>query len=82
MLITNGDIFPHSVYLCMVLLNAVTQYVLFLSLILQQGDKSLHVDIYDRLPVPFGLVRYGVAPDHPDVKVTIIYFFSFRNTSF
>lgn len=27
------------------------------------------VDMYERLPVPFGLVRYGVAPDHPEVKV-------------
>ena len=27
------------------------------------------VDIYEALPVPFGLVRYGVAPDHPEVKV-------------
>lgn len=27
------------------------------------------VDIYERLPVPFGLVRFGVAPDHPEVKV-------------
>jgi len=26
------------------------------------------IDIYERLPVPFGLVRFGVAPDHPDVK--------------
>ena len=26
------------------------------------------VDIYEALPVPFGLVRYGVAPDHPEVK--------------
>lgn len=26
------------------------------------------VDIYDRLPVPFGLVRYGVAPDHQGTK--------------
>jgi len=24
--------------------------------------------VYERLPVPFGLVRYGVAPDHPEVK--------------
>lgn len=29
------------------------------------------VDIYERLPVPFGLVRYGVAPDHPEVKNVI-----------
>lgn len=26
------------------------------------------VDIYEKLPVPFGLVRYGVAPDHPAIK--------------
>ena len=26
------------------------------------------VDVYDRLPAPFGLVRHGVAPDHPMVK--------------
>jgi ferredoxin--NADP+ reductase len=26
------------------------------------------VDVYDALPAPFGLVRYGVAPDHPKIK--------------
>ncbi len=26
------------------------------------------VDVLDRLPAPFGLVRYGVAPDHPKIK--------------
>ena len=31
-----------------------------------QGAK---VDMYEHLPVPFGLVRFGVAPDHPEVKV-------------
>lgn len=25
--------------------------------------------MYERLPTPYGLVRYGVAPDHPEVKV-------------
>ena len=30
------------------------------------------VDMYEKLPVPFGLVRYGVAPDHPEVKVRTI----------
>uniref|UniRef100_L7M113 NADPH:adrenodoxin oxidoreductase, mitochondrial n=1 Tax=Rhipicephalus pulchellus TaxID=72859 RepID=L7M113_RHIPC len=29
------------------------------------------VDIYEGLPVPFGLVRFGVAPDHPEVKNVI-----------
>ena len=27
------------------------------------------IDMYENLPVPFGLVRFGVAPDHPEVKV-------------
>ena len=26
------------------------------------------VDMFERLPTPFGLVRYGVAPDHPRIK--------------
>ncbi|XP_078081453.1 NADPH:adrenodoxin oxidoreductase, mitochondrial isoform X2 [Mustelus asterias] len=33
--------------------------------------KSAVVDIYEKLPVPFGLVRFGVAPDHPEVKNVI-----------
>jgi ferredoxin--NADP+ reductase len=27
-----------------------------------------HVDLIERLPVPWGLVRFGVAPDHPEIK--------------
>ncbi|KAL1585531.1 hypothetical protein WHR41_05662 [Cladosporium halotolerans] len=27
-----------------------------------------YVDMYESLPVPYGLVRFGVAPDHPEVK--------------
>jgi adrenodoxin-NADP+ reductase len=26
------------------------------------------IDMYEQLPVPYGLVRFGVAPDHPEVK--------------
>ena len=33
------------------------------------GSDKLRIDMYEELPVPFGLVRYGVAPDHPEVKV-------------
>jgi ferredoxin/flavodoxin---NADP+ reductase len=29
---------------------------------------GLAVDVYERLPAPFGLVRYGVAPDHQTIK--------------
>ena len=27
------------------------------------------IHYFESLPVPFGLIRYGVAPDHPEVKV-------------
>ncbi|SPQ20054.1 f60c93fc-b821-42c2-93ce-2ad24f685711 [Thermothielavioides terrestris] len=30
--------------------------------------QDVKVDMYEALPVPFGLVRFGVAPDHPEVK--------------
>lgn len=33
------------------------------------GPDGIEVHMYERLPTPFGLVRYGVAPDHPEVKV-------------
>ncbi|MFC4266284.1 FAD/NAD(P)-binding protein, partial [Arthrobacter cryoconiti] len=28
----------------------------------------LAIDIFDRYPAPYGLIRYGVAPDHPRIK--------------
>src|SRR5690242_9362057 len=31
-------------------------------------DPQFAVDLYDRLPTPYGLVRSGVAPDHPKIK--------------
>jgi ferredoxin--NADP+ reductase len=30
--------------------------------------EGVHVDIFDRLPVPYGLIRTGVAPDHQSIK--------------
>jgi len=42
--------------------------------ILGQDDINVQVDMFDRLPTPFGLVRAGVAPDHPKIKsVTRVY---------
>jgi ferredoxin--NADP+ reductase len=32
------------------------------------ATAGLHVDVIERLPVPFGLVRYGVAPDHHSIR--------------
>jgi len=31
-------------------------------------SEHVRVDVLDRLPTPFGLVRYGVAPDHPKLR--------------
>ena len=35
------------------------------------GDGAMKIDMFERLPTPFGLVRFGVAPDHPEVKNVI-----------
>src|SRR3954451_18664439 len=32
------------------------------------GDLPVEVDMIERLPTPWGLVRLGVAPDHPKIK--------------
>jgi ferredoxin--NADP+ reductase len=32
------------------------------------GTDTVEVDLFDRLPTPWGLVRAGVAPDHPKIK--------------
>ena len=38
---------------------------------LMKSDKALRLDVFDRLPTPFGLVRAGVAPDHQKLKSVI-----------
>ncbi len=39
--------------------------------ILKDAEIHAQVDLFDRLPTPFGLVRGGVAPDHPKIKSVI-----------
>ena len=42
--------------------------------VLKTPGLVVQVDMFDRLPTPYGLVRYGVAPDHQEVKrVTKVY---------
>jgi ferredoxin/flavodoxin---NADP+ reductase len=42
--------------------------------LLKDADAALEVDMIERLPTPWGLVRSGVAPDHPKIKsVTRVY---------
>ncbi|MER5183200.1 FAD-dependent oxidoreductase [Streptomyces sp. NPDC002896] len=38
------------------------------SLVQQSQVPEVRVDVLDRLPCPYGLVRYGVAPDHEKIK--------------
>lgn len=33
-----------------------------------ERDFDVSIDLFDLLPAPYGLVRYGVAPDHPRIK--------------
>ena len=42
--------------------------------LLKQKDIPVTIDLFDRLPTPYGLVRGGVAPDHQKIKsVTVVY---------
>ncbi|MBO0768494.1 MAG: FAD-dependent oxidoreductase [Solirubrobacterales bacterium] len=36
--------------------------------LLQNKELTVSVDVFDRLATPWGLVRFGVAPDHPKIK--------------
>ncbi|MFH5227393.1 FAD-dependent oxidoreductase [Antrihabitans spumae] len=35
---------------------------------LMKSDAEVSIDLFERMPAPFGLIRYGVAPDHPRIK--------------
>ncbi|MGA6948209.1 MAG: FAD-dependent oxidoreductase [Solirubrobacterales bacterium] len=39
--------------------------------LLKHEGAHAEVDVFDRLPTPYGLVRFGVAPDHPKIKSVI-----------
>lgn len=42
--------------------------------LLAKKDLDIHVDMFERLATPWGLVRAGVAPDHPKIKsVTAVF---------
>jgi len=51
--------------------------------ILKQSQYVVEVDLFDRLPTPYGLVRGGVAPDHQKIKsVTKAYERTARKSGF
>src|SRR4030095_6262903 len=41
---------------------------------LLDADVPIEVDMFERLPTPWGLVRLGVAPDHPKLKTVSVAF--------
>ena len=45
--------------------------------LLNESSLDTKIDLYERLPTPWGLVRYGVAPDHPEKKRVIDRTFKF-----
>lgn len=54
---------PAGVYASDILLRHLSRHGEELGL-----GANARIDVFERLPVPFGLVRYGVAPDHPNIK--------------
>lgn len=41
---------------------------LFCAGALLRSGESVRIDLFERLEQPYGLVRYGVAPDHPEIR--------------
>lgn len=48
---------PAGIYAGNLLANAVAE-----------REGRLEIDLFESLPAPYGLIRYGVAPDHPRIK--------------
>jgi len=48
---------PAGIYAGNILANSV-----------REGGGDVAIDLFDSLPAPYGLIRYGVAPDHPRIK--------------
>ena len=41
---------------------------IYASDLLVKSGTDVSIDLFERMPAPFGLIRYGVAPDHPRIK--------------
>ncbi|KPH74430.1 pyridine nucleotide-disulfide oxidoreductase, partial [Corynebacterium ulcerans] len=41
---------------------------IYASDLLVKSEVDVKIDLFERMPAPFGLIRYGVAPDHPRIK--------------
>ena len=45
--------------------------------LLEKRNINVEIDLYERLPTPWGLARAGVAPDHPEKKMIIDRLFNY-----
>ncbi len=60
--------------LCVAIIGAGPSGFYAAEALLKSPGLTVRVDLYDRLPTPFGLVRGGVAPDHQKIKsVAVVY---------
>ncbi|MDY3126942.1 MAG: FAD-dependent oxidoreductase [Corynebacterium sp.] len=41
---------------------------IYASDLLVKSELNVQIDLFEKMPTPFGLIRYGVAPDHPRIK--------------
>ena len=41
---------------------------IYASDLLMKSGHTVEIDLFEQMPAPFGLIRYGVAPDHPRIK--------------
>ena len=69
--ITTNSTFPSSPIRICVVGSGPAGFYLTQNLLKLCQRISATIDIIEKAPVPFGLVRYGVAPDHPEVKNVI-----------
>lgn len=44
---------------------------IYASDLLMKSGTDVEIDLFERMPAPFGLIRYGVAPDHPRIKAIV-----------
>ncbi|CAF3899058.1 unnamed protein product [Adineta steineri] len=69
--ITNSSNLPSSPIRVCIVGSGPAGFYLTQNLLKLRQTLPLTIDIIEKAPVPFGLVRYGVAPDHPEVKNVI-----------
>lgn len=69
--LTSQSVLPSSPIRICIVGSGPAGFYLTQNLLKFRQTLPVTIDILEKAPVPFGLVRYGVAPDHPEVKNVI-----------